>query len=93
MVISIFHSSSYSISFLTQKVWYALYFNTLNTKVKHGIIIIHDRGNHWLLASTVNSVNSNVIEVYDSMYATIDKDSKIIINIYLNYLKTQSTNI
>lgn len=39
-------------------------------KITHGIQIIHDRGNHWIVASTINCDNANTIQVYDSIHPT-----------------------
>lgn len=40
-------------------------------------IIIHDRGNHWVVASTIHhsSENTNTVRVYDSIYATVDDET------------------
>ena len=39
-------------------------------KIKCGIQIIHDRGNHWIVASTIDSDQS--VQVYDSVYSTVN---------------------
>ena len=37
--------------------------------------IIHCRGNHWIVASTILSVK-NYVNVYDSLYDSIDEDTE-----------------
>ncbi len=51
----------------------------LKSKIKCGIQIIHDRGNHWLVASTLDSVNGNVVMIYDSVYSAVDEETKLTI--------------
>ena len=41
--------------------------------------IIHSRGNHWIAASTV-SISDGTVRVYDSVYDTLDEDTKSIIS-------------
>ena len=36
--------------------------------------IVHSRGDHWIVASTINSVN-NKVNVYDSVYSSLDRSS------------------
>ena len=51
-------------------------------KIEAGVQIIHDRGNHWIVASTINSA-SNVVKVYDSIYTNVDvRTKKIIVNLF-----------
>ena len=38
-----------------------------------GLQIIHDRGNHWIVASTISSDKS--IQVYDSVYSTVNDET------------------
>ena len=47
-------------------------------RIEKGVQIIHDRGNHWIVASTLNSA-IDVIEIYDSVYNSLDGESKTII--------------
>ena len=35
-------------------------------RIEKGVQIIHDQGNHWIVASTLNSA-LDVIEIYDSL--------------------------
>ncbi len=51
----------------------------LKSKIKCGIQIIHDRGNHWLVASTIDSVNGNVVKIYDSVYSSVHEETKLTI--------------
>ena len=39
-------------------------------KMKWGIQILHDKGNHWVVASTIDS--DQTVQVYDSVYSTVD---------------------
>jgi hypothetical protein len=58
-----------------------LYQRKIKKKIICGIQIIHDRGNHWVVASTINSDNS--VQVYDSLYATLnDETADVIKNIF-----------
>ena len=47
-------------------------------KIKCGIQIIHDRGNHWIVASTIDSDQS--VQVYDSVYSTVNAKTVDVIN-------------
>ena len=54
----------------------------LRKQIEAGVQIIHDRGNHWIVASTINSA-SNVVKVYDSIYTNIDvRTKKVIVNLF-----------
>ena len=44
-------------------------------KIKEGLQIIHDRGNHWLVANTIDCADG-VVKVYDSVYSSIDKGTE-----------------
>ena len=39
-------------------------------KIKCGIQIIHDRGNHWIIASIIDSDQS--VQIYDSVHSTVE---------------------
>ena len=41
--------------------------------------IVHDRGNHWLVASTIFSEKDEVIIVYDSVYSSLDANTVTIL--------------
>ena len=47
-------------------------------KIKCGIQIIHDRGNHWVVASTIDT--NQTVQVYDSVYSTVDAKTVDVIN-------------
>ena len=47
-------------------------------KINCGIQIIHDRGNHWIVASTIGSDKS--AQVYDPIYSTVNADTVDVIN-------------
>lgn len=54
-------------------------------KIKHGVQIIHCRGNHWIVASTLGCSNGEVIKVFDSVYDSVDKDTEsLILNLFQN---------
>ncbi len=42
-----------------------------------GIQIVHDRGNHWIVASTLH--NSKVIFIYDSIYSSMEEETKKVV--------------
>ena len=46
-------------------------------KIEKGLQIIHDRGNHWVVASTIGC--TDVVQVYDSVYSSIEKGTKAVI--------------
>ena len=51
-------------------------------KIKNGVQIIHTHGNHWMVASNVRHGESE-IEVFDSLYASILKETRsTIINLF-----------
>ena len=54
-------------------------------KIKKGLQIIHDRGNHWVVASTIGCADG--VKVYDSVYSSIDKELRQGLKICLMYLK------
>ena len=41
--------------------------------------IIHSRGNHWIVASTIHA-RDGVVQVYDSVYSTVDDGTRSVIN-------------
>lgn len=44
--------------------------------------IIHSRGDHWIVASTINSVN-NKVYVYDSVYSSLDQETEaVVLNLF-----------
>jgi len=47
-------------------------------KMKWEIQIIHDRGNHWVVDSTID--NDQMVQVYDSVYSTVDAKTVDVIN-------------
>ena len=50
--------------------------------ISNGLQILFVRGNHWIVASTIDS-DSNTVKVYDSLYSTLDEDTKkIILNLF-----------
>ena len=45
--------------------------------------IIHSRGDHWIVATSVNVETANQVKIFDSIYDCIDEDTcKIISNIF-----------
>ena len=56
--------------------------------------IIHTRGNHWIVASTILS-SSAVVTVYDTLYDTVDTDTAdVILNLFGgNHLKIYMATI
>ncbi len=50
-------------------------------KIKQGVQIIHDRGNHWILASSV--CHTDVVKIYDSIYSNVDGKTKdVVVNLF-----------
>ena len=45
-------------------------------KILNGLQIIFDRGNHWLVASSIGCAEQHVIHVYDSVYSTVNENTK-----------------
>ena len=41
--------------------------------------IIHSRGNHWIITSTIHA-RDGVVQVYDSIYSTVDYGRRSVIN-------------
>lgn len=44
--------------------------------IRSGIQIIHDKGDHWVIAARNVYYEDNIIKVYDSVYHSIDSDTK-----------------
>lgn len=52
-------------------------------KIKHGVQIIHCRGNHWIVASTLGCSSGEAVKVFDSLYTSVDKDTQdVILNLF-----------
>ena len=47
-------------------------------RIKQGVQIIHTRGSHWIVASTLGSSTGD-IQIFDSLYSSVDKDTQSII--------------
>lgn len=51
-------------------------------KISQGLQIIFIKGNHWIVASSL-LCSSSVVQVYDSIYTTVDEDTKeVIFNLF-----------
>ena len=46
--------------------------------ISRGVQIVHSRGNHWIVVSTINCKQREVL-VFDSLYTSIDESTKAII--------------
>ena len=46
--------------------------------ISRGVQIVHSRGNHWIVVSTINCKQGEVL-VFDSLYTSIDESTKAII--------------
>ena len=53
-----------------------LLLHKVQRKIQKGLQIVFTRGNHWILASTLSGCG---IEVFDSLYTTIDKETEKVI--------------
>lgn len=52
------------------------------TKIAHGLQIIHDRTNHWIVASNLQR-KDNIVEMYDSIYTSVSvKTQNLVKNIF-----------
>ena len=50
--------------------------------ISNGLQIIFVRGNHWIVASSI-TCDTDTIQAYDSLYSTVDEDSKkVIFNLF-----------
>ena len=47
-------------------------------RISRGVQIVHSRGNHWIVASTINCKQGEVA-IFDSLYTSIDESTKAII--------------
>uniref|UniRef100_A0A1X7TDW3 Uncharacterized protein n=1 Tax=Amphimedon queenslandica TaxID=400682 RepID=A0A1X7TDW3_AMPQE len=56
------------------------------------IQVIHSRGDHWIVASNTLSCDGKV-NVYDSLYCEINKETKIIISILFGPLSIDMIDI
>ena len=55
--------------------------------------IVHTRGNHWIVASTILS-SPGVVTVYDTLYDTVDSDTgDVILNLFGGNLKINMATI
>lgn len=51
--------------------------------MKKDIQIIHDRRNHWVVASIFECNSTGIVHLYDSLYSTIHQDTyKVIYNLF-----------
>ena len=51
----------------------------VNTGELQRLQVIHSRGNHWIIASTVHDEGPNKVMIYDSLYDNIDAGTQGII--------------
>lgn len=51
---------------------------TSEEKITHGLQIINDRTNHWIVASNLHR-KDNTVEVYDSVYKTVNPKTRTLI--------------
>ena len=55
-----------------------LYQNKVPAKrIERGVQIIHDRGNHWIVASSI--CDANEVLIYDSIYSILDGETKKVV--------------
>ena len=48
-------------------------------KITHGLQIIHDRKNHWIVASNFTR-KDNVVEIHDSIYKTVNMKTRTLVS-------------
>ncbi len=58
-------------------------------KISNGLQIIFDRGNHWIVASSIGC-EPHIVNVYDSIYSSINENTKKVI---CNLFDKSKTNI
>ena len=52
-------------------------------KIKHGLQIVHCRGNHWILASNMAN-EEGILNIYDSVYSNIDNNTQeVLANLFV----------
>lgn len=50
-------------------------------KIQNGLQIIHDRGDHWIVASNIGE--SNIVKVYDSVFTSVSQGTtEVILNLF-----------
>ena len=59
-------------------------------KIKTGVQIIFDRGNHWIVAANIHDDGTGAVKVYDSLYNCIDSKSKGVVK---NLFETTAADI
>ena len=47
-------------------------------KIDHGLQVVHDRNNHWVLASNFQR-KDNTVEIYDSVYSSVNAKTRNIV--------------
>ena len=51
-------------------------------KIQCGLQIIHDRGDHWIVAANIGS-DDNTVQVYDSVYTLVEENTReVILNLF-----------
>ena len=48
-------------------------------KIRCGVQVIHDRANHWIVASSMGC-EIGTVKVYDSLYIHVNEQTKVVIN-------------
>ena len=61
-------------------------------KINQGVQIIHSRGNHWVLASTIGCSNTEV-NIYDSLYESVDPDTLKIVQNRFSFSSDLTINV
>ena len=52
-------------------------------KILNGLQIIFDRGDHWIVASSIGCTERHIVHVYDSLYSTVNENTKkVILNLF-----------
>ena len=59
----------------TQGLRCTLYQDKGETEMDHGIQIVHDRSNHWIVACNLKRTD-NIIEIYDSLFTTVTNKTR-----------------
>jgi len=63
---------------------------TLKGSTTNAIQIFHINGNHWIVATTINSKNGKNVQVYDSAYSSLDHPSALLLK---NFFRCSLSNI
>ena len=56
-----------------------LQYSQSETQIRHGLQIVHCRGNHWILASNIGC-DEDSLNIYDSVYSSVDATTQAVLH-------------